>query len=221
METVLTRVMEMYLEGRLSAWLIVPTVLCVMGVLVVHAWLVRADPAGIARSIMNIRRRRLEDMLNQDYLTPEIHTLVERELRQLSLWKLTRLFNPELQDLSVLFAARFSVRAGYLSLWRTWLTARDGKIRFSRVWHRICFWLFCLNALFCTAVLGTVMVVLLHSLISWKAFLIILLLVAFAWFPWLMHTAVPPPGMTREMERQLAVFNSRPFSANDKEQLSS
>lgn len=142
METVLTRVMELYLEGRLSAWLIVPTVFCVMGVmgvLVVHAWLVRADPAGIARSIMNIRRRRLEDMLSQSYLTPEIHTLVERELRQLSLWKLTRLFNPELQDLSVLFAARFSVRAGYLSLWRTWLTARDGKIRFSRVWHRICF----------------------------------------------------------------------------------
>lgn len=207
MDAVLMRIMELYTEGKLSAWLIVPTVLFVMGVLVVHAWLVRADPAGIARSLMNIRRHRLEDMLTRDYLTPEVHALVHRELRQLSLSKLTRLFNPELQDLAVLFAARFSVRPGYLSLWRTWLSARDGKIHFSRIWHRICFWLFCLNALFCTVVLGTVMVVLLYSLVAWKAFLIILLLVAFAWFPWLMHTAVPPPGITRKMEGQLAVFN--------------
>lgn len=220
MEAVLTRIIELYAEGRLSVWLIVPTVFCVMGVMIVHAWLVRADPAGIARSLMNIRRRRLEDMLTQDYLPPDIHALVHRELRQLSLSKLTRLFNPELQDLSVLFAARFSVRPGYLSLWRTWLSARDGKIYFSRVWHRICFWLFCLNALFCTAVLGTVMVVLLHSLVAWKALLIILLLVAFAWFPWLMHTAVPPPGMTRKMERQLAAFNDRPPAADAGEQAS-
>lgn len=208
MDAVLTQLIALYIKEGLSVWLIMSVVLMVMGVLVVHAWLVRADPAGIARSLINLRRRRLEDMLTQSYLTTETHALVERELRQRSLWKLTRLFNPGLQDLAVLFAMRFNVRASYLSLWRPWLTERDGKIHFSRLWHRICFWLFCLNALFCTAILGAAMVVLLTSLVAWKALLIILLLVAGAWFPLLMHTAVPPPGMTRKMESQLAAFNS-------------
>lgn len=58
-------------------------------------------------------------MLTLDYLKDGADTLIEREFRQRSLWKLTRLFNHRLQDLSVEFAVHWNMRANYLSLWRT------------------------------------------------------------------------------------------------------
>ncbi|MEC4256747.1 hypothetical protein VJV57_26410, partial [Escherichia coli] len=118
MEAILTQAFEWLTKNGTPGWLILLAILFGMFVLVVHAWLVRADPAGIARSLMNSEKRRLEHMLTQAYLTPQTLTLIHRELRQRSLWKLTRLFNHRLQDLAVLFAAHFNVRASYLSLWR-------------------------------------------------------------------------------------------------------
>jgi len=75
-----------------AAWLILPAVLVLMMVLVVHAWLVRADPPSNARSLINSERRRLEHILTPDYPKDGAGTLFKRKLRQRSLWKLTRLF---------------------------------------------------------------------------------------------------------------------------------
>jgi len=105
-------------------------------------------------------------MLTLDYLKGGADTLIERELRQQSLWKLTRLFSHRLQDLAVQFAVHWNVRANYLSLWCTWLSERDGKIHFNHTWYRIFLWMFRLNALVSTAMLIAVMVVLFHGLIA-------------------------------------------------------
>ena len=93
MDAILTQAFEWVIRNGTPGWLILPAILFGMCVLVVHSWLVRADPAGITRSVINREKRRLEHMLTQEYLTSETRTLIERELRQRSLWKLIRLFN--------------------------------------------------------------------------------------------------------------------------------
>ena len=103
MDAILTQAFEWVIRNGTPGWLILPAILFGMCVLVVHSWLVRADPAGITRSVISREKRRLEHMLTQEYLTSETRTLIERELRQSSLWKLTRLFNHCQQDLAVLF----------------------------------------------------------------------------------------------------------------------
>ena len=217
MEAILAQAFEWFTKNGTPGWLILPAILFGMVVLVVHSWLVRADPAGIARSMINSEKRRLEHMLTQDYLTRETQTLIYRELRQRSLWKLTRLFNHRLQDLAVLFAAHFNVRASYLSLWRTWLSEREGKIHFSRTWYRICLWLSGLNALASTTLLIAAGIIIFHGLSTGRAMLLMLLMTGLIWMPWLMLTLVPLPGMTRKMEEELAIFNNRsPATAAEK-----
>lgn len=222
MEAILTQAFEWITKHGRPGWLLLPAILFGMFVLVVHSWLVRADPAGIARSVINSEKRRLENMLTQEYLPKEAHTLIERELRQRSLWKLTRLFNHRLQDLSVLFAEHFNVRASYLSLWRTWLSEREGKIYFNRTWYRICLWLSGLNAMISTTMLIAAGIIIFHGLSTGRAMLLMLLMTGFIWMPWLTLTLtlVPLPGMTRKMEKQLATFNGRSQAAEVEEKLS-
>ncbi|MBZ6397836.1 MULTISPECIES: hypothetical protein [Pantoea] len=218
MDAILTQAFEWFTKNGTPGWLIMPAILFGMCVLVVHSWLVRADPAGIARSVINSEKRRLEHMLTQEYLNRETRALIERELRQRSLWKLTRLFNHRLQDLAVLFAERYNVRASYLSLWRTWLSEREGKIHFNRTWYMICLCLSGLNVFISTTLLIAAGIIIFHGLSTGRAMLLMLLMTGFIWLPWLMLTLVPLPGMTRRMEAQLAVFNSQLPTANDEEQ---
>lgn len=218
MDAILTQAFAWFTKNGAPGWLILLAILFGMCVLVVHSWLVRADPAGIARSVINSEKRRLEHMLTQKYLTRETRTLIERELRQRSLWKLTRLFNHRLQDLAVLFAERYNVRASYLSLWRTWLSEREGKIHFNRTWYRVSLWMSGLNAFISTTLLIAAGIIIFHGLSTGRAMLLMLLMTGFIWLPWLMLTLVPLPGMTRRMEGQLAAFNSQPPTANDEEQ---
>lgn len=208
MEAIVTKAFELIEKEGGSVWLILPGVLVVMAVLVVHAWLVRADPAGIARSLVNGEKRRLELMLTQDYLKEGADTLIRRELRQRSLWKLTRLFNHRLQDLAVQFAVHWNVRASYLSLWRTWLSERDGKILFNHTWYKISQWMFRLSAVASTAILIILVVVFFHGLTPWKAMILTLMLVVFIWFPWLLFTMVPFKSATREMLARVEAFNA-------------
>ncbi|EJL93138.1 hypothetical protein [Pantoea sp. GM01] len=183
-------------------WLILPAVL------VVHAWLVRADPAGIARSLINSEKRRLDHMLTLDYLKDGADTLFKRELRQRSLWKLTRLFNHRLQDLAVEFALHWNVRANYLSLWRTWLSERDGKIHFSHTWYERFLWMSWLNILVSTGLMVAILVLLFKALIAWKAMVIAFMLVNFIWLPWMIFTMVPFRSATREMFDRVEAFNA-------------
>lgn len=85
MDAIAAKAFELMERVGLSVWLILLAVFVVMAVLVVHAWLVRADPAGIARSVINSEKCRLEHMLTLDYLKDEADTLIKRELRQRSL----------------------------------------------------------------------------------------------------------------------------------------
>jgi len=180
--------------------------MCILGV---HSWLIRADTADIARSVMNSEKRRLEYMLMQEYLARQTRTLIERELRPRNLWKLTRLFNLRLQDLAVLFAERYNVRASYLSLWRTWLSEREGIIYFNRIWYRICLCLSGLNAFISITLLIAAGIIIFHGLSTGRAMLLMLLMTGFIWLPWLILTVIPLPGMTRRMKRQLADLNSQ------------
>ncbi|MBK5017167.1 hypothetical protein [Pantoea sp. S62] len=104
MEAIVAKALELMGKEGGSLWLILPGLLVVMAIHVVHALLVKADPAGIACSVIYSKRRRLEHMLTLDYLKDGPDTLIERELRQRSLWKLTRLFSYRLQNLAVEFA---------------------------------------------------------------------------------------------------------------------
>ena len=208
MEAIVAKAFELMERNGSSVWLILPAVLVLMAVLVVHAWLVRANPAGIARSLINSERLRLEYMLTLDYLKDGADTPIERELLQRSLLKLTRLFNHRLQDLAVHFSVHWNVRASYLSLWRTWLTERDDQIHFSHTWYGISLWMFRLNAVVSTGMVITMLVVLFKALIAWKAMIIAFMLVAFIWFPWMMFTLVPFKSATREMLVRLEVFNA-------------
>lgn len=203
METIVTEAFEWLKRDGAPVWL---ALFVVMAVLVIHSWMVKADPAAIIRSLLNVKKRRLENMLKQRYLTKETRTLIERELRQRSLWKLTRLFEHRLQDTAVLFTARFNVRADYLSKWRNWLSEREGQICFNRTWYQICLVLFWIGAVFDTAVWGGVVFTAAQKL-SADYFAPALFFSTVPWLLWLIFTRVPMPAMTREMELRLQEFN--------------
>jgi len=212
MGTVVTEAFTWLKQDGAPAWL---ALFIVMIVLVAHSWMVKADPAGIIRSLLSIKKRRLEGMLTQEFLSPETRTLVERELRQRSLYKLTGIFEHRLQDTAVLFNTRFNVRADYLSKWRSWLSEHNGKICFSRKWYRISYWLFWAGAAIDTALWGGI-----AFLIGWELGVDrlwpALVICAIPWFLWLLFTMVPTRAMTCEMEAALTKFNEEQASLHER-----
>lgn len=75
-EAIVAKAFKLMELNRSSVWLIWPAVL------VVYAWLVKADPAVIARSLINTERRKLENMLTREHLKDGSDTFIKRELRQ-------------------------------------------------------------------------------------------------------------------------------------------
>lgn len=209
MEAIVTKAFELFTGEGGSAGLTATVLHFLMCVLVVHAWLVKASLVEIARGLIHARRRRLENTLTQDYITKEARTLINRELRQQTLWKLTRLFEHRLQELGVLFAERFNQRASYLSSWRTWLTEQNGQIHFKRTFYKVCLGLFCFSFVVSTSLLVTVLVVIFQGMLAWKAMVITFMLVCFIWMPWIFLTYVPFPFMTRKLVAQLQEFNQQ------------
>lgn len=203
METVVTEAFQWLMKDGLPVWL---AILGLMLVLVIHAWLIKADPAGIIRNLLNMRKRQLENMLTQEFLSSETRALIERELRQRSLWKLTGVFEHRLQDAAVLFIARYNVRAAYLSKWRSWLSECEGQICFNRTWYWICYWLFWLSTAINTTIWGTI-VYLVGRKLGTDHVAPALIICAVPWFMWLLFTLIPTRAMTREMELHLQEFN--------------
>lgn len=103
---------------------------------VVYAWLVRANPVSAMRGLMTVRKRRLERIREEDFLTPEARALAERDLSQKSLQQLTGLFDHRLQLAGVMLCFSNDLRPRYLRPWRAWLTVRDREIEFSKRWYR-------------------------------------------------------------------------------------
>jgi len=101
-----------------TGWLLL-FIYIVLGV--VRHRVINAESGSVFRGLLNLRKRRLEQMLTQPYLNKNAVSLAKRELRQRSLYRLTGLYNYRLQDLAVIMCDRYGLRAGYLKPWRNWL----------------------------------------------------------------------------------------------------
>lgn len=60
---------------------------------VVRHRVINAESGSVFRGLLNLRKRRLEQMLTQPYLNKNAVRLAKRELRQRSLYRLTGLYN--------------------------------------------------------------------------------------------------------------------------------
>lgn len=188
-----------------TGWLL----LCIYIALgVVRHRVINAESGSVFRGLLNLRKRRLEQMLTQPYLNKNAVRLAKRELRQRSLYRLTGLYNYRLQDLAVIMCDRYGLRAGYLKPWRNWLEERDGRIVFNRKWHCFRWRLFLVGQIVNTVLLILfIMYIISHSSAEMIAPLMLLFMLVW-WFPWLMITSVPTPRWTREMEVYLEKFNA-------------
>lgn len=176
---------------------------------VIYAWLVRANPVSAMRGLMTVRKRRLERICDEDFLTPEARTLAERDLSQKSLQQLTGLFDHRLQRAGVALCFTYDLHPRYLRPWRTWLTVRDRQIEFSKRWYRAAWYYNILvNLPFSTVVMGVIAWACAQEFGELYAAPVLLLNAAVWWFPWLMFTAIPTPRMTRQMETYLQSYNS-------------
>ena len=73
-----------------TGWLL----LCIYIALgVVRHRVINAESGSVFRGLLNLRKRRLEQMLTQPYLNKNAVRLAKRELRQRSLYRLTGLYN--------------------------------------------------------------------------------------------------------------------------------
>ncbi len=90
-----------------TGWLL----LCIYIALgVVRHRVINAESGSVFRGLLNLRKRRLEQMLTQPYSNKNAVRLAKRELRQRSLYRLTGLYNYRLQDLAVIMCDRYGVR---------------------------------------------------------------------------------------------------------------
>lgn len=175
---------------------------------VVRHRVINAESGSVFRGLLNLRKRRLERMLEQPYLNKNAISLVRRELRQRSLYQLTGLYNYRLQDLAIIFCDRYGLRAGYLKPWRNWLNEQEGQIVFKRKWH--CFrWRIFLLVLFVNVILLVAFIMYIFSHASAEMIAPLIMFYVLLWlFPWLMVASVPTPAWTREMEAYLKKFNA-------------
>ncbi|MGC0972213.1 hypothetical protein WKH29_13125 [Pantoea agglomerans] len=175
---------------------------------VVRHRVINAESGSVFRGLLNLRKRRLEKMLEQPYLNKNAISLVRRELRQRSLYQLTGLYNYRLQDLAIIFCDRYGLRAGYLKPWRNWLNEKEGQIVFKRKWH--CFrWRIFLAVLIVNVILLVAFIMYIFSHASAEMIAPLIMFYVLLWlFPWLMVVSVPTPAWTREMEAYLKKFNA-------------
>lgn len=199
--TMIIQWMEKYPK---TGWLLL-IVYIVLGV--VRHRLINAESGSVFRGLLNLKRRRLEQMLKQPYMDKNAVSLVRRELRQRSLYQLTGLYNYRLQDLAIVFCDRYGLRAAYLKPWRNWLNEKEGQIAFKRKWY--CFrWRIFLAVLIVNVVLLAAFIMYIFSHASAKMIAPLIMLYVLVWFfPWLMVSSVPTPAWTREMEAYLEKFN--------------
>lgn len=200
--TMIIQWMEKYPK---TGWLLL-IVYIVLGV--VRHRLINAESGSVFRGLLNLKRRRLEQMLEQPYLNKNAVSLVGRELRQRSLYQLTGLYNYRLQDLAIVFCDRYGLRAGYLKPWRNWLNEQEGQIVFKRKWH--CFrWRIFLLVLIVNVILLVAFIMYIFSHASAEMIAPLIMFYVLLWlFPWLMVASVPTPVWTREMEAYLKKFNA-------------
>ncbi|WP_337036031.1 hypothetical protein [Pantoea agglomerans] len=200
--TMIIQWMEKYPK---TGWLLL-IVYIVLGV--VRHRLINAESGSVFRGLLNLKRRRLEQMLKQPYMDKNAVSLVRRELRQRSLYQLTGLYNYRLQDLAIVFCDRYGLRAGYLKPWRNWLNEQEGQIVFKRKWH--CFrWRIFLLVLIVNVILLVAFIMYIFSHASAEMIAPLIMFYVLLWlFPWLMVASVPTPAWTREMEAYLKKFNA-------------
>lgn len=198
---------ELILKFGSQVWLVLAGVMIAT---LVYAWLVKADPSGLIRDLLNRKKQRLIQIRTLDYLSDEAKELAERELKQLVLHPLTGIFNYRLQPLAVEFCHRFDQRPRYLAAWRSWLSEHNGKISFDKKWYRRAWRGFA----YVNLPLSFGLVLAISGLVGWKAGIeyiapaILLNMVTWC-FPWLMFSSVPTPAMTRVLETNLEAFNDR------------
>lgn len=188
---------------------VVPVLIGLMVAAVVLAWLIRADPFGFVRSLLNRKKQRLEHIRSQDYLCNDTKKLAELELKQLALYQLTGVFNHRLQPVAVKFCSRFNHRARYLTAWRSWLNEQNGNIQFEQKWYRYAWRGF----VYVNLPLSLGMVLAISGILGWKSGIeyiapMILLNTIMWWGPWIMFSSVPTPQMTRALETELAEYNT-------------
>ena len=200
--TMIIQWMEKYPK---TGWLLL-IVYIVLGV--VRHRIINAESGSVFRGLLNLKRRRLEQMLKQPYMDKNAVSLVRRELRQRSLYQLTGLYNYRLQVLAIVFCDRYGLRAGYLKPWRNWLNEQEGQIVFKRKWH--CFrWRIFLLVLIVNVILLVAFIMYIFSHASAEMIAPLIMFYVLLWlFPWLMVASVPTPAWTREMEAYLKKFNA-------------
>lgn len=125
MESIAAKAFESFTVGGASVGLISAALISLMCVLVVYSWLVRADPFGALRGLVNHRRQRLETIRTRPWLSKEATDLADLELRQISLCQLTGIFDYRLQEPAVKLITHFRLRACYL---RPVIDCFDGKV---------------------------------------------------------------------------------------------
>lgn len=176
---------------------------------VVYSWLVKAEPVNIIRGMLNFKRRRLEDMLMQQFTDPKVHELVRLELNQHTLYKLTGLRDHRLQKEGVLFLSRFNLRARYLVPWCNWLTEKDGRIKFNNKRYRFA-WRFFLWVLLPvpTLLLIFITIAFIEKYGLTYAPVFMMLNITLWWFPLLYVSTIPNPARTEEMENRIRDYNN-------------
>lgn len=124
---------------------------------VFYVWLVRANPVSAMRGLMTVRKRRLERIRTEDFLTPEARALAERDLSQKNLQQLTGMFDHRLQRVGVLLYFSNVLHPRYLRPCRAWLTVRHREIEFSKRWYRAAWYYYILvNLPFSTVIMGMI-----------------------------------------------------------------
>jgi len=210
---------ELFFKYGSQVWLVMPGLMIAT---LFYAWLVKADPSGFIRDLLNRKKQRLIQIRTMDYLSDEVKELAERELKQLALHPLTGIFNYRLQPLAVEFCHRFNQRPRYLASWRSWLSEEDGQIRFDKKWCQRAWW----GYAYVNLPLSFGLVLAISGLAGWKAGIEYtapaILLNMITWcFPWLMFSSVPTPAITRVLETDLEAFNNRKKGSSERDKLKS
>lgn len=212
MEAIVTKAFELFTVGGASVGLISAALLSLLCVLVVYSWLVRADPFGALRGLVNHRRQRLETIRTRPWLSKEVTDLADLELRQISLLQLTGIFDYRLQGPAVKLITHFRLRARYLRPWRKWLSPGkdelEGQILLNEKACRRA-WRFCivLNLIF-MAMMGLITWIA-SSYFGYQYTGLFLMMNYVWWFPLFLMSVVPPPVTTRKLVAQLQEFNQQ------------
>lgn len=104
-------------------------------VLLVYNWLVKADPAAFIRGLLNIRARRLEEMLKNPVNDRHARTLIRREIAHYHHLRLTGLADHRLQRACIRLCVRQNLNSRYFAPWRRWLEEEAGYITFNDRWY--------------------------------------------------------------------------------------